>query len=62
MTAQITDPSTRIFVLEEANAKLLAALECLAAAVPPQSNDRDWWPDDLTDAVASAKSLVERYA
>lgn len=55
------DTDTRAFYLQECNAKLLEALEDLVEAIPGQTNDRDWWPDELTKAVAQAKSLLERY-
>lgn len=38
---------------------LLAALEELIDAVPKQDNDRDWWEDELTRAMAKAKQTIQ---
>src|SRR5207237_711342 len=35
------------------------ALADLVDAIPGQSNDRDWWPDQLTHAVRKANALLE---
>lgn len=35
------------------------ALEDLIEAIPGQTNDKDWWPDSLTDAVNEANKLLE---
>lgn len=50
----------------EANARLIAAaptlvaaLEGLMEAVPTQTNDRDWWPDELTRAMAAARKALD---
>jgi hypothetical protein len=42
-------------------ADLIEVLEDLLFAIPGQTNDRDWWPDELTDAVQKAKALLSRY-
>lgn len=31
----------------------------LIEAIPSQTNDNDWWPDSLTDAVNEANKLLE---
>lgn len=52
--------------IEDANARLIAAaptlvaaLEGLMEAVPAQTNDRDWWPDELTRAMAAARKALD---
>ena len=40
-------------------AVLIEALEDLIEAIPRQTNDCDWWQDDLTKAVKQAKAAVE---
>lgn len=39
--------------------KLKDALQNLIDAVPKQTDDADWWDDDLTDAVREAKELLK---
>ena len=38
---------------------LVAALVGLMDAVPTQTNDRDWWPDELTRAMAAARKALD---
>ena len=40
------------------NAVLVEALEDLVEAVPNQNNDRDWWPDELTEAMRQAMAAL----
>jgi hypothetical protein len=44
-------PEARIALLE-------GLLEDLLEAIPKQTNDADWWPDELTKAVSEAKSVL----
>ena len=39
---------------------LLEALEDLIDAIPGQTRDRDWWPDDLTKAVRKASATLAK--
>lgn len=34
------------------------ALQQLLDAIPPQTNDCDWWGDDLTGAIKNAEELL----
>lgn len=38
--------------------KLEIALTNLIAAIPSQNPDKDWWGDDLTDAVNAANAVL----
>jgi hypothetical protein len=38
--------------------ELKHALSKLYHAVPSQSNDTDWWPDELTEAMGIAEKLI----
>ena len=49
---EITAQRLQIAVLTE-------ALEDLLEAIPKQTNDCDWWPDELTKAVKQAKAVIE---
>lgn len=35
------------------------ALEDLIEAIPGQTDDKDWWPDDLRTAVKNAEKLLQ---
>lgn len=35
------------------------SIENLIEAIPGQTDDKDWWPDNLTDAVNEANKLLE---
>lgn len=43
-----------------ATPKLLESLQTLIDAIPNQTNDQDWWPDELTMAVNDAKSIIKK--
>lgn len=52
---------------DKANAKLIAAapelleaLEDLMEAVPKQTEDMDWWEDNLTEAFSKAKAAIQK--
>jgi len=47
----LADAEQRVEALEQ-------ALEALADAVPKQTNDCDWWQDDLTEAMRVARALL----
>ena len=49
-----------ILKLRRDNEALTEALDDLIEAVPNQSNDRDWWPDELTHAMREAKAILAR--
>ena len=38
---------------------LVETLQELLDSIPSQTNDKDWWPDELTRAVDNAKALLE---
>ena len=38
--------------------KYKSALENLFYAVPSQTDDKDWWPDELTKAMQEAKNIL----
>jgi hypothetical protein len=49
-------------VARQSGSQVLAdALEGLLEAIPRQTNDADWWPDELTDAVFVAKTALEQF-
>lgn len=39
--------------------EFIDALENLLEAIPRQTSDADWWPDELTKAVFEAKRVIE---
>jgi hypothetical protein len=40
--------------------ELLGAVQDLLEAIPPQNNDQDWWPDELTRAVREANKAIDK--
>lgn len=38
--------------------KILRCLENLVDSIPKESNDADWWPDELKSAVQEAETLI----
>jgi hypothetical protein len=48
--------------MDASGSRVLAdALEGLLEAIPRQTNDADWWPDELTDAVFVARAALEQF-
>ena len=58
-TEVIEQATKEILALRLQKAVLIEALEDLIEAIPRQTNDCDWWQDDLTKAVKQAKAAVE---
>lgn len=50
-----------LFTPTSASNEIIDVLEDLLEAIPKQTNDHDWWDDDLTHAVDKAKKVIQKF-